>query len=116
MSEPTTTPTPAPGPVLLTVTRDAAVNFRRPTTLSMEQIEQRLSRHGFNDGDEANVNWEQASTNVYDNVELCVISQIQPVGDSPRMDEVVLATWTEETGWVRLRDPKPLVVSPAEGV
>lgn len=55
------------------VTRDASVTYVAEVDLTLEEIEARCGKHGFDDGD-LTIEWEDHSINVFDNVEIYQIT------------------------------------------
>lgn len=77
------------------VTRVALVTYVAELDLSVEEIENRCSKYGFDDDDFYHLEWELYDINNYDSVEAYEITHVEEkvIDDDPVMDEVTDKQW-----------------------
>lgn len=77
------------------VTRDASVTYVAELDLSVEEIEARCNKYGFEEDNLGEIEWEVYKVSTFDNVEAYEITHDEEkvINDQPVMDEVTDKQW-----------------------
>ena len=77
------------------VTRDASVTYVAELDLSVEEIEARCSKYGFEEDNLDEIEWEVYKVSTFDNVESYEITHDEEkvINGAPVMDEVTDKQW-----------------------